>query len=100
MVAATLRTIDPTVPVMEVHASRGKVTRAEPVVALYEQGLVHHVGFHPALENQLCGWVPGDPSPDRLDAMVWGVWALKLSDDLKKVAQVRTGKKIAQRRAR
>lgn len=95
MVAATLRTVDPTVPITEVHASRGKVTRAEPVVALYEQGLVHHVGFFPALENQLCGWVPGDPSPDRLDAMVWGVWALKLSDDLKKVAQVRTGKKIA-----
>ncbi len=93
MVAATLRTIDATVPIMEVHASRGKVTRAEPVVALYEQGMVHHVGFFPGLENQLCGWVPGDPSPDRLDALVWGVWALKLSDEMKKVAQVRVGRK-------
>ena len=98
MVAATLRTVDPTVPITEVHASRGKVTRAEPVVALYEQGLVHHVGFFPALENQLCGWVPGDPSPDRLDALVWGVWALKLSDELKKVAQVRVGKKTGKAR--
>lgn len=95
MVAATLRTIDANIPITEVHASRGKVTRAEPVVALYEQGLVHHVGFFPGLENQLCGWVPGDPSPDRLDALVWGVWALKLSDELKKVAQVRVGKKTA-----
>lgn len=98
MVAATLRTVDSTVPIQEVHASRGKATRAEPVVALYEQNLVHHVGFFSALENQLCGWVPGEKSPDRLDALVWGVWALKLSEPEKKVVGVSSGNKIGHRR--
>jgi len=56
-----------------VRASRGKVTRAEPVSALYEQGCVHHVGSFPVLEDQLCDWMPGQPSPDRLDALVWAV---------------------------
>lgn len=74
MVKYTLNTIDPNVPVVLVHATRGKRTRAEPVAALYEQGKVHHVGSHPDLEDQLCDWVPHeDPtSPDRLDAAVWG----------------------------
>jgi phage terminase large subunit-like protein len=45
MVAATLRMVDPNVPFTAVRASRGKVTRAEPVSALYEQGRMHHVGF-------------------------------------------------------
>jgi phage terminase large subunit-like protein len=72
MVSHTLRTVDQTVPVKLVRASRGKQTRAEPVAALYEQGKVHHVGFFPTLEDQLCGWVPGfSASPDRLDALVW-----------------------------
>jgi phage terminase large subunit-like protein len=74
MVSHTLRTIDPAVPVKMVHASRGKRTRAEPVSALYEQGRVHHLGFHGELEDQLCSWVPDHAvSPDRLDALVWGV---------------------------
>ena len=74
MVSHTLRTIDPSVPVKMVHASRGKRTRAEPVSALYEQGRVHHLGFHGELEDQLCSWVPDHAvSPDRLDALVWGV---------------------------
>lgn len=61
----------------KVHASRGKRTRAEPVAALYEQGRVHHVGSFPALEDQLCGWVPGaSDSPDRMDSLVWGITAL------------------------
>lgn len=95
MVANTIRMVDDRVPIQEVHATRGKATRAEPVVALYEQGLVHHVGKFVALENQLCGWVPGDKSPDRLDALVWGVWALKLSEEAKKTAKVKAGEKIA-----
>jgi phage terminase large subunit-like protein len=47
--------------------------RAEPVVALYEQGKIHHVGTFGELEDQLTGWAPdsGEPSPDRLDALVW-----------------------------
>lgn len=57
----------------EVHASRGKQTRAEPVATLAEQGRLHHVGEFKLLEDQMCNWVPGMgmPSPDRLDAYVW-----------------------------
>lgn len=54
-----------------VRATRGKYTRAEPVAQLYEQGRVHHVGVLTDLEDQLCTWVPGERSPDRLDALVW-----------------------------
>jgi phage terminase large subunit-like protein len=60
-----------------VHASRGKLTRAEPIAALYEQGKIHHVGGFPELEDQLCTWVPGmSDSPDRLDALVWALTEL------------------------
>lgn len=61
-----------------VHASRGKQTRAEPIAALYEQGKVHHVGGLPALEDQMCQWVPGEASPDRMDALVWCLTELML----------------------
>jgi phage terminase large subunit-like protein len=71
MATNTLKTVRPTLPIRAVHASRGKATRAEPVSALYEQGHVSHVGFFPALEDQMCSWVPGDDSPDRMDALVW-----------------------------
>jgi phage terminase large subunit-like protein len=71
MVALTIATVDPTVPVKLVHASRGKHTRAEPVAATYEQGRGHHVGQFPALEGEMCLWVPGDESPNRMDALVW-----------------------------
>ena len=76
MVEHTLRTVDRSVPIKQVRASRGKQTRAEPVAALYEQGRVHHVGLLHDLEDQLCTWVPGDQSPDRLDALVWGLTEL------------------------
>lgn len=72
-----LKKIDPTIPYRGVHASRGKVTRAEPVSLLYEQGLVHHVGTHRHLEDEMTQWVPGDKSPNRIDALVWGIQALK-----------------------
>lgn len=67
-----------------VHASRGKRTRAEPVAALYEQKRGHHVGDFPELENQMTTWVPGNDSPDRMDAMVWGATECMLltPDDL------------------
>lgn len=77
MVEATIRAADPGISYKAVRASRGKAIRAEPVVAHYEKGRVHHVGSHSALENQLCAWVPGeDDSPDRLDALVWAVTEL------------------------
>lgn len=78
MVAATLAAVDPDVPVRLVHASRGKQARADPVAALYEHGRVHHVGPFPKLEDELCLWLPGGPSPNRLDALVYAVTALDL----------------------
>ena len=71
MVELVIRQVDPTVNVRLVWASRGKQTRAEPISAIAEQGRDHHVGTFPALENELCLWLPGDPSPNRLDAKVW-----------------------------
>lgn len=71
MVASVIRQVDPKVPVRLVHASRGKQTRAQPVAVIYEQGRGHHVGSFPALEDEMCLWVPGDPSPNRMDALVW-----------------------------
>lgn len=63
-----------------VRASRGKYTRAEPISALYEQGRCHHVGMFGEMEDELCTWVPGEDSPDRLDAMVWGFTELMLEE--------------------
>jgi predicted phage terminase large subunit-like protein len=66
----------------KITASRGKHTRAEPVAALYEQRRAHHVGLMPDLEDQMTTWVPGDKSPDRMDALVWlGTEAMLLSPD-------------------
>jgi len=76
MVELTIHQVDPTVRVKLVHASRGKATRAEPVSALYQQGRGHHVGPFPALEDELCLWIPGDASPNRLDALVWAATEL------------------------
>jgi predicted phage terminase large subunit-like protein len=80
LVAEVVRQIDPMVPFKAVRASRGKVARAEPVAALYEQGRVHHVGAHPALEDQMrrmtqAGY-QGQGSPDRVDALVWALHEL------------------------
>ena len=79
LVETVIRTIRDNVPYTAVHASRGKRTRAEPVSSLYEQGKVSHVGALPELEDQLTTWDPesGD-SPDRLDALVWGLTHLML----------------------
>ncbi len=65
----------------QVRASRGKQTRAEPVAALDEQGRIHHVGLFAQLEDQLCTWVPGEDSPDRLDARVWAFTELMLAGE-------------------
>jgi len=76
MISHTIRTVHRGAPVKLVHASRGKITRAEPVAALSEQNKVHFVGAWPKLEDQLCTWCQGDKSPDRLDAFVWAVTEL------------------------
>lgn len=96
MVEATLRGVDVNIPFKAVRASKGKVARAEPVSALYEQGKVHHVGIFPRLEDQMCT-MTSDPisrsrakrnqdedapstSPDRADALVWGCTELILGE--------------------
>jgi phage terminase large subunit-like protein len=65
----------------QVRATRGKHTRAEPVSALYEQRRVHHVGMFAELEDQMCTWVPGEDSPDRMDALVWAMTDLMTLSD-------------------
>ena len=81
MVEHTVRTVDPNVSYKAVSASRGKQIRAEPISALYEQGRVHHVGVFPELEDQMCEWVPGRTSPDRMDALVWSLTELMTSSN-------------------
>ena len=76
LVEVNLRTVSKNLPFKKVSASRGKYIRAEPVAALYEKGEVHHVGAFPELEDQMCEWLPGDESPDRLDALVWAITEL------------------------
>lgn len=76
MVSLTLAQADPEVPVKLVHASRGKIVRAEPIAARYEKGQIHHVGSFPMLEDEMCLYLPGDPSPNRLDALVWALTEL------------------------
>jgi phage terminase large subunit-like protein len=65
-------------PIELVWASRGKHTRAEPIAILWSQTPPrgHYVGALPALEDQCCTWVPGEDSPDRMDAKVWAMTAL------------------------
>lgn len=72
MIELLLRQVDPTVSYRKVTATRGKIVRAEPVAALYEQGRAHHVGMFAELEDQLCNYtIDSTDSPDRMDAMVW-----------------------------
>lgn len=76
MVEAVIKQVDKNVIVKLVHASRGKHTRAEPIAAIYEQGRVHHIGYFSKLEDEMCIWIPGDKSPNRMDAHVWAMTAL------------------------
>ena len=74
MVEHTIRTVDKNVAFKAVRASKGKILRAEPIAALYEQGRVHHCGNFAQLEDQLCTYTHETrESPDRLDALVWGL---------------------------
>jgi phage terminase large subunit-like protein len=73
LVELVIRTVDRNVSYKKVHASRGKMIRAEPIAALYEQGRVHHVGSLQELEDEMCDYDPitSSKSPDRMDALVW-----------------------------
>lgn len=79
MVQQVIRNIDSTVRYKGVHATKGKYTRAEPIYNLYELGRVYHVGQHPILELQMCTFNPNEgDSPDRVDALVWGLTEVML----------------------
>ena len=82
LVEAVLRNVDHNFAYKAVHASRGKLTRAEPIAALYEQHRVHHVGAFGVLEDQMCDYVPQlARSPDRMDALVWALTELSGDDE-------------------
>lgn len=88
LVEAVLRTVDPNIAYRAVRASRGKIRRAEPVAALYEQGRVHHVGNFGLLESQLCLLTPDNQyvkSPDRADALVWAFTDLMVAEEQPRV---------------
>jgi len=74
MIETVIRMIDDKISYKGIHASRGKITRAEPISALYEQKKCHHVGYFPILEDQMCEYDPKTSkySPDRMDSLVWG----------------------------
>jgi len=81
MVEATIRSAEATNQICRyknVHASRGKAVRAEPIVAQYERGRVHHIGDFPNLVDEMVSWVPGESqySPNRIDALVWALTEL------------------------
>jgi phage terminase large subunit-like protein len=82
MVSSVIRQVDPIMPITVVHASKGKVARAEPVAALYEQGRVTHMRGLGALEDQMCLMTAqgydGKGSPDRVDALVWALFELMI----------------------
>lgn len=63
-----------------VTASRDKLTRAEPIAAQYEKGHIHPVGNLNDLENEMCLWIPGDHSPNLMDALVWALTKIMLEE--------------------
>ncbi len=78
LIEANIRNVDAAIPYKGIHATRGKMVRAEPISALYEQGRVHHVGVLPELEDEMCDheFTSAEQSPNRLDALVWGITEL------------------------
>ena len=80
LVEQVVRTVDPLIPFTAVRATRGKVTRAEPVSTLYEQGRITHAFGLETLEDQMCQMTlqgfQGKGSPDRVDALVWALTEL------------------------
>jgi len=105
MVRQIIKNVDNSIPVKLVHASKGKVARAEPISARYEQGRVYHLGNFNDLEDELVQFVPGEftESPNRVDALVWaltelfgtvkkgkaGVWGRKWTENSKKAGILR-----------
>jgi phage terminase large subunit-like protein len=82
LVETVLRIACPNIPYSSVHATRDKLTRAEPVAALYELGKAHHVGELADLELEMTSWEAkkGEKSPNRIDALVWAAFELNLTE--------------------
>jgi hypothetical protein len=79
-IRSAAESMDVTIPIRKLTATRGKAVRAQPVSALSAQGRWHHVGTFESLEDQMCTWTEDSGySPDRLDAMVWDAHGLKLA---------------------
>jgi phage terminase large subunit-like protein len=89
LVKEMLRQVDPNVPVIAVHATRGKWLRAEPVAALYAQQKIRHMAGLSELEDEMCSFGPNGladgHSPDRLDALVWALTELMLGKSVPRV---------------
>lgn len=98
MVELTIRQADKDVPIRLVHASRGKIVRAEPVAAKYEKGLIHHVGSFPLLEDELCLYLPGDPSPNRLDACFVGGTMVETKTGPMPIEKIKAGAEVLTRK--
>jgi phage terminase large subunit-like protein len=79
LVERTIRAVDGNVNYHSVHASRGKITRAEPVANLYGMGKVSHTQDFPELLSQMIGYDGKGSSPDRMDALVWALTDLMLT---------------------
>lgn len=85
LVIENIRAVDPSIPVKAVHATRGKLVRAEPISSFYERSMVHHVGSFVVLEDQMCSFAPDfdrhqHGSPDRMDALVWAMTNLMVTN--------------------
>ena len=91
LVESLMRSIDPRASYRAVRATRGKIMRAEPVAALYEQKKIFHVMPFSALEDQMCSYAPRDISmaSDRLDALVWALTDLMLTEERKGILKAR-----------
>lgn len=88
LVEANIRVALPNAPFQKVWASRGKMTRAEPIATAYERGIVHHVGVFAELEEEMTTYVPGGPSPNRMDALVWAVTELLFPQPVEQSVQI------------
>lgn len=93
LVERIVRSVDTYVAYKEVRATRGKSIRAEPIAALYERGCVYHARPLHKLEEQMCAYVPGvtAKSPDRIDALVWGLTELMLENEARASLKVWSG---------
>ena len=91
VILTAARAMGITVRIRKVHAAQSKRLRAEPIAALYEQGRIHHVGSFSKLEDQMSQWAPltDSWSPDRLDALVWGLTDLMLGEQTRPIMGLR-----------